>query len=352
MARVFIDEFNHRPGGHCSSTALRDLLDFYGHDLTEEMVFGLGAGIGFVYYHHPDMKPPVYIGGRVFNLEKHFCEHLGIGLEVVSGLGNRESWLAVKEMLDEGVPTMVHADVYHLDYLRAKRHFSGHRIVLVGYDEKKGVAFVADNDRDSIQECSLDSLARARSAAFLPQPADNTFYRFSVPQRLNPLSRAVPPAIAKVIRFNLRLPPERAAFTHNGAEVVRGVQGLERFAHVMRRWPEEMDEDTLSLLCKTIYVSAEKGGTGYGGNFRRLYGRFLRESALVLSSPGLDRTGDEFISIGNTWTDLSLTFKELSGDGRRAVLEAEPMAKEISDRELGAFTALESVLEAGGEGKA
>jgi len=351
LGRVFIDEFNHRPGGHCSSTALRDLLDFYGHDLTEEMVFGLGSGIGFTYYHHPDMKPPVYIGGRVFNLEKHLCEHLGIGIDIVSGLGDRESWLAVKEMLDEGIPTMVHADVYHLDYLRAKRHFSGHRIVLVGYDEEKGVAFVADNDRDSIQGCSLDNLARARSAAFLPQPADNTFYRFSVPRQLNPLSRAIPPAIARVIRFNLHLPPERATFTYNGAEVVRGVKGLERFAQVMPGWPKEMDEDTLSLLCKSIYVSAEKGGTGYGGNFRRLYGRFLCESAVVLSSPGLDLTADEFISIGDIWTDLSLTFKELSGNGRQAVLEAEPMAKKISDRELAAFTALESVSDAGGRGE-
>jgi len=381
LARVLIEEFPHRPGGHCSSTALRDLLGFYGHDLTEEMVFGLGAGIGFIYFHHPDMKPPVYIGGRVFNLEEHLCKHLGIGMEVVSGMGADDGWLAVKEMLDQGVPTMVHADVYHLDYLRAKRHFGGHRIVLVGYDEEREVAFVADNDRDSICECSLASLARARSAAFLPQPADNTFYRFGVPERLTPLSRAIPPAVARAVRFNLRLPPqnppsqpspqdpphpnlpprggkgqrgegaERASFNCDGAEVVRGVQGLERFALAMGGWPDEMDEDTLSLLCKSIYVSAEKGGTGYGGNFRRLYGRFLNESAGVLSSPGLGRAGDEFIAIGDTWTSLSLTFKDLSSDGRRAVLLAEPIAREISGREHDAFTALESVSDSELQGK-
>ncbi|MBU4195037.1 MAG: BtrH N-terminal domain-containing protein [Actinobacteria bacterium] len=351
LARVLIEEFPHRPGGHCSSTALRDLLGFYGHDLTEEMVFGLGAGIGFIYFHHPDMKPPVYIGGRVFNLEEHLCKHLGIGMEVVSGMGADDGWLAVKEMLDQGVPTMVHADVYHLDYLRAKRHFGGHRIVLVGYDEEREVAFVADNDRDSICECSLASLARARSAAFLPQPADNTFYRFGVPERLTPLSRAIPPAVARAVRFNLHLPPERASFNCDGVEVVRGVPGLERFALAMGGWPDEMDEDTLSLLCKSIYVSAEKGGTGYGGNFRRLYGRFLNESAEVLSSPGLGRAGDEFIAIGDTWTSLSLTFKDLSSDGRRAVLLAEPIAREISGREHDAFTALESVSDSELQGK-
>src|SRR5450756_3094875 len=50
----FIGEYPHGPGGHCSSTALRDLLKFYGHDFTEDMVFGLGAGIGFIYFSHPD----------------------------------------------------------------------------------------------------------------------------------------------------------------------------------------------------------------------------------------------------------------------------------------------------------
>src|SRR5450756_2579184 len=161
----FIGEYPHGPGGHCSSTALRDLLKFYGHDFTENMVFGLGAGIGFIYFSHPDMKPPVYIGGRTHNMEEQLCSQLGIGLEVVSGLGPEEGWLAVKRMLDDGIPAMVHADVYYLDYLRAKTHFSAHRIMLVGYDEEKGVAFVADNDRDEIQECSLENLATARSSA-------------------------------------------------------------------------------------------------------------------------------------------------------------------------------------------
>lgn len=345
MSRVFIEEFEHRPGGHCGTTALRDLLGFHGHDLTEDMVFGLGSGIGFIYYRNPQMNPPVYIGGRIHNLEEHLCSNLGIGMEVVSGLEPGEGWLAVREMLDRGIPVMVHADVYYLDYLKAKRHFSGHRILIVGYDEEKDIAFIADNDRDSIQECSLASLARARSAAFPPQPADNAFYRFTVPTRLTPLPGAIRTAIARSVRFNLRIPPERANFTHDGSEVVQGIEGLKRFSDAISGWPDDMDPGTLSLLCKSIYVSAEKGGTGYGGNFRRLYGRFLKESSGILALPGLDRVGDEFIAIGDIWTKLSLTFKDFSGDGGRAVLEAAPMAREISGRETEAFKELEAVYE-------
>jgi len=341
LARVFIEQFEHRPGGHCSSTALRDLLKFNGHDLSEDMVFGLGAGVAFVYYANQNMVPPVYIGGRISNLEQHLCKNLGIGVELVSGLSDQESWRAIKEMLDSGTPVVVHADVYYLDYLRAKRHFSAHRIVLLGYDEEKGVAFVGDNDRDEVQECTLANLAKARSSAFLPQPADNAFYKFEMPAALTPLEEAIPSAIAEVVKYNIHIPPERARYGRNGDKIVKGIDGLREFVKELPGWPGSMNQETLSLLCKSIYVNAEKGGTGYGGFFRRIYGRFLKEASGFIGGPDLDKLGDEFIAIGDLWTRLSLTFKDLSGDGSEAVERAQPIALEIQAREERVYVDLE-----------
>lgn len=323
---------------------MRDLLRLYGHDYTEEMVFGLGVGVGFVYYHHPGMKPPVYVGGRIFNLEEHLCRHLGVGIQFVSGLDDERAWLEVKEMLDSGTPVMVHVDVYYLDYLRAKRHFSGHRVVLVGYDDEEGVAFVADNDRDEVQECTLANLAKARAAAYLPQPADNAFYRFDVPARLTPLDEAIKPALQKAVRYNIHLTPERERFSRNGYSAVRGVAGLRELSSAMAGWPDSMDDETLSLLCKSLYVGVEKGGTGYGGFFRRIYGRFLREASGVMGSPGLDDLGDEFVSIGDMWTETALTFKDHSGDGREAVRLALPLVREAGEREEAAYRRLERIV--------
>lgn len=342
LAAVLVDGFEHRPGGHCSSTALRDLLSFYGHQFTEEMVFGLGAGLAFVYYRNPLMEPPVYIGGRVSNLEEQLRRSLGFEMEVVKGLDDVSAWLEAKEMLDAGTPVMVHADVYHLDYLNARRHFSGHRVVLVGYDEERGVAFVADNDRDSVQECSLQSLRRARAAAFLPQPAENLLYRFSVPRELTALEEAIPRAIDVVVGNSMRLAEERSRYSRGNGTVVKGIEGLGEFATVMDSWPGSMAEEMLSLQCKSIYVMAEKGGTGYGGNFRRLYGRFLKESAGVLEIPALGELGDEFVRIGDAWTRLSLTFREHSRDGREAVRLAGPLAREILRLEREAYLRLDA----------
>ncbi|MFH1151459.1 MAG: BtrH N-terminal domain-containing protein [Actinomycetota bacterium] len=343
MARVFIEEFPHGPGGHCSSTATRDLLRFYGHDLSEEMTFGLGVGIDFIYGTHPALVPPVYAGGRTRDLEVNLDHNLGLGMEIVSGLDEREGWLAVKQRLDAGIPTMVHADVYHLDYLRAKRHFSAHRVVLVGYDEERGVAFVADNDRDEVQECSLANLALARSSAYPPTAADNTYYVFELPESLRPLSEAIPTALAQAVRQNIGRPLEEAEVEWDGARLFMGTRGVRAFAEEMGSWPEMMDAEMLSLACKTLYVNLEKGGTGYGGNFRRIYGRFLIESAGILGEAGLEDLGRRFISIGDTWTELSTTFREMSSEGERAVEEGRPLAARLAGEEEEAFEGLAGI---------
>lgn len=337
MARTCIEGFPHRPGGHCGSTAMRDVLAFYGHDLSEEMVFGLGSGIDFLYVERPGMEPPVHIGGRTADLEQNLCDRLGIRMEVVSGRDAEQGWLDVKSLLDRGTPVIVHADVFHLDYLRARRHFSAHRIVILGYDEEKGVAYVGDNDRDEVQECSLASLARARSSEWPPAPADQAYYLLSVPAVLTPVEVAIVPAVEEAVRHNTRLSPDHASFEAGGARVALGMAGVRAFADALPSYPGSMTEEMLSATCRNIYVSAEKGGTGYGGNFRRMYGRFLIEAARFEGFGELAAVGREFVEIGDLWTRIALVFKELSGDGKKAVAEAHPLAVEAAEREGAAF---------------
>lgn len=324
---------------------MRDILKFYGHDYTEDMVFGLGVGIGFTYFKHPEMVPPIYIGGRIYNLEQLLSKNLGFELEMVEGIDNEQAWLEVKNLLDRGIPTMVHADVYYLDYLRAKRHFSTHRIVLVGYDEERGVAFVADNDRDTIQECSLENLEKARSSAWLPQPANNAYYIIRVPQKLEPLERAIPRALEKAVKYNLTLPIERARFASDGRFIAQGLPGLQEFAESVPKFTDSMDCEMLTLVCKNIYVSAEKAGTGYGGNFRRMFGRFLKQSSDLLGKPDLEAIGKRFIEIGDRWTELSLALKENSSEPKRALSIASPIALDIYEAEKSAFSSLQEISE-------
>ena len=47
--RKTIEGWKHLKGVHCGSAALRDICIYYGQDFSEQMYFGLGAGLGF--YH-------------------------------------------------------------------------------------------------------------------------------------------------------------------------------------------------------------------------------------------------------------------------------------------------------------
>jgi Butirosin biosynthesis protein H, N-terminal/Domain of unknown function (DUF4872) len=342
LARVLID-YPHGPGGHCGSTAMRDLLEFHGHHVTEEMAFGLGAGMGFFYFLGMEMRPPIYVGGRVAELEENFCANLGIKMEVVAGTEDAKAWEDVKGLIDAGVPTMVLADVYYLDYLNAKKHFSAHRIVLVGYDEERGVVFVADNDRDDIQECSIANLEKARASSYPPQPADHTYFKFELPDELAPLESAIPRALRWTVMRNLRLPPEQTVIDFPGGRAGEGVTGLRMLAEEMPGWPERIEAEQLSEACRGIYVTAEKGGTGYGGNFRRIYGRFLVEADGILPGVGMEAVGREFISIGDLWSEMSFIFKDFSSEPSEAVSRAAPIVCEISRREVGAYEELERI---------
>ena len=157
---------------------------------------------------------------------------------------------------------------------------------------------------------------------------------------LEPLDVAVQKAVDLAVRQNLGLGGGRSYFEGAGTEVGLGVAGVDAFARDMAEWPAYMTPEALEMECKLVYVSAEKGGTGYGGNFRRMYGRFLVEAASTVGPGGFEALGKEFIAIGDAWSELSFTFKERSEDGAGAVASARPLAADIYAREREAFTAL------------
>ena len=81
MSATMIAGYRHRPGNHCGSTALRNLLAFDGIEITEEMALGLGAGVCFYYVPMDDQSPSRFTNGRVGRLEEQFCELTGADLD-------------------------------------------------------------------------------------------------------------------------------------------------------------------------------------------------------------------------------------------------------------------------------
>src|SRR4249919_2636269 len=96
--------YRHRPGNHCGSTALRNLLAFDGVEISEEMALGLGAGVCFYYLHLDCQSPSRFTNGRVGRLEEQFLELTGAALVLDTYDGPESSWEAARAAIDSGRP--------------------------------------------------------------------------------------------------------------------------------------------------------------------------------------------------------------------------------------------------------
>src|SRR3954451_2500573 len=233
-----VAQFPHRKAGHCGSGAFRDLLEFHGlswggEPLSEAMVFGLSGGLGCFCYELPEMDPPLYLVGRTGGLERGVCEHLGIDLDLRRTDDAAEAWRWVRDEIDAGRPTMINADIQELDYLRVKLSNTMHDIVVTGYDDSDGVALIADNDREEIQRCSLDSLARARGSQGFPGPSHHATWVMRFPDKLPEPRAAVDRALRQAVA-NMREEGDPLAGLGSGS----GLSHVAHFADSYGRWPE------------------------------------------------------------------------------------------------------------------
>ena len=318
-----VPDYVHTPGNHCGSTALRNLLDFHGIELSEEMAFGLGAGASFYYLTLEDSSPSRWFNGRTARLEESFRELTGAALEMrtfAAGEGDAEAWEAARAEVDAGNPALLLTDIYHLDHYGSSAHFPGHAVVLAGYDEE--VALLSDTGFEQLQTTRLENLAEARHSGHPAYPLEG--HMFTVTEAVDPkrLRAAVPAAIAQAAREMVA--PTWGEFA--------GLPAVERLAAEAGSWPELAAD--WQWCARFAYQVIERRGTG-GGAFRLMYSRFLEEA------------GREEAPLAATaaaaWTELALAFRAASESE-----EPDPAlwagvgagAKRVAGAETGLWTAL------------
>jgi hypothetical protein len=289
--RVMVPGYRHVPGNHCGSTALRNLLAFHGTEISEEMAFGLGAGACFFYIVVDGTSPSRFTNGRAARLEENFLELTGTPLRLRTDDDPEASWRMAKEEVDDGHPALLLTDLYYLDHYGRSAHFPGHAVVLAGYDEE--LAWLSDTAFEDLQTTSLESLAEARHSKqpifeleghVIDLPEDSGVDR-------DALIAQAPKAIERAAQEMLE--PTMGEF--------QGVPALVRLADEVGSWPEATED--WQWCARFLYQVIERRGTG-GGNFRRMYSRFLEEagyeeSALVHEAAEL-------------WTTLAIAAREAS----------------------------------------
>jgi hypothetical protein len=327
---------------------MRHVYEFHKYPISEDLLLGLGAGVGFVYWHMKGTAP--FFGGRANvgrpgeeGLEKTAGSRTGVRIEPHRTLSARKAEAAVLDLLEAEEPVMVQLDMGFLPYFDFPKeyHFGGHVVVLAGYDPETRQVLVADRDGE-FHQVSLETLARARGSDFKPFPPKNTWYTFDFSHRRPPMKREVRQAIREVTTGMLRPPIANL-----------GVKGIRTAAERIVKWPTIMSENEVRYACFNVFVFIDaKGGSG-GGIFRYMYGRFLKEAARIVDDERLSKVGEEVHAIGDQWQRVALALEEAyrATDPSVQVSEAGQLIRDIADREQVTWEHLHDTVASSRRGK-
>jgi hypothetical protein len=254
--------YRHRPGSHCGSTALRNLLAHHEVEISEEMALGLGAGVSFYYVAIDGQSPSRFTNGRVGRLEEQFVELTGAPIRLETFEDSEASWQAARAAVDGGRSAILLTDLYYLDHYGSSARFPGHAVVLAGYDAE--LAYLSDTAFEELQTTRLENLALARHGTHPAFPLEGHMFTVRDGERIGDLREAADRAIERNARQMVDPPLGE----------YEGLPALRRFAAEVGEWPQELSD--WQWCARFCYQVIERRGTG-GGNFRLMYSRFLDE---------------------------------------------------------------------------
>lgn len=344
--KTLITNYRNLTGEHCGSAATRNLLFHYcGLELSESVIFGLGAGIESIFIKVDELTPAISIFGRSISMEADALGALGIDYREQPEFDNQKAWEDVKQEVIAGRPTMLTGDIFFLDYRNYKVRFPAHRFVLLGFDDEQEIAYVADRVDPAPQACSYKALAESRN----PASGITTFNLWG-----KCFDTTVKNSFEKAAALALKTCSARMtgndtsqgdllkSVTGNGAVIVTGVDGLTEFAKDLLCWHERKDAASLAAYNAQCI---EKFGTG-GGNFRNLYTGFLEWASRIIP----DIVNAHHVSLAEksarNWTKLSALLQTASGTPNASDIwqNASDKVMRIRDIETELFTSLDNLL--------
>ncbi len=290
-----IKDFKPFIGQHCETTSTGSLLNQIGIDLTEPMLFGLGEGLGFIFWNMKIMDFP-FIGGRVKPgaLTQNIVKNLNLKLEVEETASSKKAWENVKNNIERNIAVGLKLDCYHLDYFTNKMHFAGHYAAMYGYDDN--FAYLVDTKQQGSKvKTSLKNLELARNEKG-PMSSKNLSYTIRGSKKDYNLKESVMTAIINNAADYLNPPIKNI-----------GYKGVLKASEEIKKWFK--NSRNIERDFKTTAMLMEKGGTG-GALFRNLYRDFLKESNKLLNIRKIDEAYKIFSESADFWTKVSTLFNK------------------------------------------
>ncbi|HVP16957.1 MAG TPA: BtrH N-terminal domain-containing protein [candidate division Zixibacteria bacterium] len=329
-------------GYHCQTNSLAKIFHHSRNPVSEDTLLGLGAGMGFIYWHMKmNTGNYVFIGGRG---NKNFFDDLakrtGIKVTVKTTTSARTAETALLEKLVRREPVMMFGDMGFLPWfdLPEDYHFGGHTFVVCGFDGKNTV-LASDIDqkaaglkRGFYYPIALEQLRKARSSTYKPFPPKNAHLEFDFEGFHNPRPEDFLSSIRQTVESQLNPPIKNI-----------GVKGLRHTAKEILKWPQIFKDRELRMNLFSLYIFIEIGGTG-GGCFRYMYSRFLKEAAKSVGNKAFEEASVMFHQAGKKFTEIGLMFEdaETAQNINERIHVTSQKFQEIADIEENAYNRLAS----------
>ncbi len=324
-----VENFIPSGGNHCVTNSLKQIFNYYGYSMSEQMLFGIASGLSFVYINLAN-SPMISGRTKVFEFEEKLAKRLNVNIKCKQYKEYDTAFSKTIELLDNNNPVLVYVDMPYLNYLSLNKnsHFGGHAIVIFGYDKDKEVFYVSDRDNHDYpirtpagniakdyHLVSFEEMKQARSSKYRPFPPNNKFLEFDFGNYLDVNTDILKYAINDTCKTML----------NSGANLM-GINGINKFKNEIVKW-DKFDTGKLKLAGITNYFLISKdGGTG-GGIFRKMYGEFLLEANNLLCIKDIEDIGKQYIKLSEQWDALADTMWNLGETGQVNLLK--PMSYQI-----------------------
>lgn len=328
-------------GYHCQTNSLAKIFHYYNNPLSEDMILGLGAGLGFIYWKMKmGSSTYIFIGG--LGNHKDFFHDIGkrtgVRINVITTSSVKKAQTSLLEKMEKKEPVMLLGDMGFLPWFDFPQeyHFGGHTFVICGYDGKDTV-LASDMDQKAsglkkgfYYPITLEQLSKARNSNYKPFPPKNAYLEFDFSTYHQPTTEDIYSSIKQTIESQLNPPIKNIA-----------VKGIRHTAKEIMNWPDIFNDYDLRMNLFSIYIFFEIGGTG-GGCFRYMYSRFLKESAKITKNDKLMVSSENIHKAGEMFTDIGLLFKEaeIIKDIDDRIKKASEIFYKIADVEEKAYTEL------------
>ena len=297
-------------------------MRFWNKDWSEALCFGLARGLGVFYVKSPYLAASRVLMTRAPNLEERFFNSLDIPFKWKQAKDDEAAWKDTKSDVDAGLPALLQTDLYYLDYYNSKTHFNRHAVLLWGYDEEAGLAYVSDTDREGLMDVPLESLAKARTSKYMPGPVQYDWFPMEDLQLKGSVEDVVLNAV-KLCAVELLGPSSERP----------GLVGLNALREMARDLPNWGEADDWNWCARFAYQIIEKRGTG-GSAFRGMYAEFLSEVEQMHPSVAGLNLSDRMEEIARNWSALATLLKDISEMEQAGRLdEAANIAERIYNQE-------------------